>query len=170
MNAKGLTANPLLVGLLVLLAGAPSVLAGDDAKSDAVPTEVKRSDAATDGASRDERCQPKPLPPNSGNHDMSPEAKLLPGPTDPNAFKPDPCYTEPYDAAAELEIFSGKTPIDRPRPPIELGRRLYDRGAYPPAPTWFGGLNPLAFHFMTFCDFRIVAAHNDNGRADANGE
>src|SRR5258707_733237 len=119
MNAKVSTANPLLVGLLMLLAGAPSVLAGDDAKSDAVPAEVKRADAPPSGASsRDERCRPKPLPPNSGDHKT--DGRLLPEPADPNAFKADPCYTEPYDAAAELEIFSGKTPIDRPRPPIEL--------------------------------------------------
>jgi hypothetical protein len=95
---------------------------------------------------------------------------MLPGAADPNAFKPDPCYPEPYDAAAELEIFSGKTPIDRPRPPIELGRRLYDRGAYPPASTWFGALNPVGFHFMTFGDFRIAAADNDNGKTAPNGK
>jgi hypothetical protein len=169
MNAKVPNATPLLAGLLLLILGAPCALAGDT-KSDAVTPEVKSSDAPPAGGSPDERCQPKPLPPNSGHHDVDPDARMLPGPTDPKAFRNDPCYTQPYDSAAELLIFSGKTAIDRPRPPIELGRRLYDRGVYPPAPTWFGALNPVGFHFMTFGDFRIAAADNDNGKPAANGK
>jgi len=154
MNAKASTSTPLLVGLLILILGSPSVLAADAGKSDSVP--------------RDDRCKPKPLPPNSGEHDS--DATLLPGPTDPNLFKADPCYLEPYDAAAEWEIFGGKHTLNRPRPPVELGRRLYDLGAYPPSPTWFGPLNPVGFHFMSFGDFRIAAASNDNGKAAPNGK
>src|ERR1700682_79230 len=129
MNAKASTATPLLAGLLMLVLGVPIALAGDDQKNASVSPEVKTFDAPpAEGASKDERCQPKPLPPHSGEHLMDREAKMLPGPTDPNAFKADPCYTDSYDAAAELQIFTARHLIDRPRPPVELVRRLYDRG------------------------------------------
>jgi hypothetical protein len=151
MNGKTWTVNPFLVGLLLLVLGIPSAFAADDQKSD-------------------EPCVPKPLPAGTGDHDVSPEATLLPEPPDPKWFKPDPCYLDPYDSAAELEIYSGKKMIDRPRPPVELGLRLYDRGAYTPRPTWLGAKNPIGFHLMSYGDFRIAAAYNDNGVAGSNGE
>jgi hypothetical protein len=150
MNAKGSTANPLLVGLIALALGVPC--------------------AFGQGSPKDDRCKPKPLPPNSGNHDVDHDATVVPGPTDPNSFKADPCYLDAYDSAAELGIYTNRQMIDRPRPPIELGRRLYDRGVYPPAPTLLGIANPMGFHFMSFGDFRIAAAANDNGKAAVNGK
>jgi hypothetical protein len=149
MNGKAWTANPLLIGLMLVLgAGCASVH----------PVEPK------------DLCVPKPLPPNSGEHTMSPEARMQTEPADPNSFKADPCIKDPYDSKAELDIYGAKTMIDRPRPPIEFGRRLYDLGAYPPTPTWLGALNPIGFHFMTFGDFRIAAASNDSGGAPVNGK
>src|SRR4051812_41427946 len=97
MNGKAWTANPFLVGLLVLALGVPCASA--------------------------DPCTPKPLPASSGDHKMSPEAKLLPGPPDAGFFKPDPCYPQTYDSAAELDIYSGdgehpRQMIDRPQPPV----------------------------------------------------
>src|SRR5436309_3631853 len=106
MNGKAWTANPLLVGLLLLVLGVPCTFAADDKKSD-------------------DPCAPKPLDASNSNkiHEMSPEARLLPDPPDPNSFKADPCgvYQKPYDSAAELEIYGGKRMIPRPKPPIEWG-------------------------------------------------
>ena len=48
---------------------------------------------------------------------MSPEAKLLPDPPDPESFKSDPCYQEPYDSAAELDIYGGEAPSTAPSRP-----------------------------------------------------
>jgi hypothetical protein len=111
----------------------------------------------------DEPCTPKPLEASTSEHDMSPQAKLLPGAPDPNWFKADPCYPQPYDADAELDIYRGKSMIDRPRPPVELGIRLYDRGAYAPRPTWFHAQDPMMPAFMSYGDLRVAGAYNDNG-------
>ena len=56
------------------------------------------------------------------------------------------------------------------KPPVELGLRLYDRGAYEPRPTWLGEKNPINFHFMAYGDLRVAAAYYDNGVAAANGK
>jgi hypothetical protein len=161
MNGKAWTATPFLVGLLALTLGVPCAFA-DEKKSDDTSPEAKLSDASPPDNMKNP-CVPKPLN-KSDNHSMSPEATLLPDPPDPRWFKDDPCYQQPYDSAAELEIYSGKRAIDRPRPPIEWGLRLYDRGAYAPRATWLGAKNPIGFHFMTFGDFRVAAAYNDNGK------
>lgn len=148
MNGK---ANPLLIGLLALVIGVPGVFAEEEKKSD-------------------DPCAPKSLEVSTGEHKMSEHAKLLPGAPDPNWFKADPCYPQPYDAEAELDIYRGKSMIDRPRPPVEIGLRLYDRGAYTPRPTWMGAKNPIGFHFMSYGDLRVAGAYNDNGVAAANGK
>jgi len=191
MNGKAWTANPLLVGLLVLALGVPSAFAAGDKKSDDISPEANAIAAPPAGGSlNDDPCPRKPLPANNDKHDMSPAARPLPGPPSPDSFKADPCYPDLYDSAAELKIYncdaacmtysnatfgSAAYPSDRhmilrPRPPVELGRRLYDRGAYDPSPTWFGAENPIGFHFMSFGDFRIAGAVNDNGKAAPNGK
>jgi len=129
MNGKARIAKPFLGGLLMLSLAAPRLAAADEKK---------------------DPCEPKPLPASTSPHEMSPEAKLLPEPPDPRFFKADPCYLQPYDASEELKVYSGKKMIDRPRPPIEWGLRLYDRGAYAPRATWLGALNPIGFHFMSY--------------------
>jgi hypothetical protein len=153
MNGKAWTANPLLVGLLVLALGVPCASAADDKKSD-------------------DPCAPKPFDVSNSNkiHEMSPGVRLLDDPPDPRWFKADPCYQQPYNSDAEQEIYIGRHMIDRPRPPIEWGLRLYDYGAYTPRPTWLGEKDPIGFHFMTFGDFRVAGAYNDNGVAAANGK
>jgi hypothetical protein len=158
MNGKAWTANPLLTGMLLLALGVPCAFADGDQKSD-------------------DPCAPKPFDVTSSNkdHKMSSEAKLLPDPPDPAWFKADPCYKEPYDATAELEIYNGegKHPrqmIDRPQPPVQLGIRLYDYGAYTPRPTWLGEKNPAMPALMAYGDFRIAAAQYDKGGPPVNGK
>jgi hypothetical protein len=105
-------------------------------------------------------------------HDMSPEAKMLPGPPAEDSFKPDPVYPQAYDAYAQLHIYDAKHMISNPTgvPPVELGVRMYDRGAYTPRPTWLGAKDPVQFGFMSFGDLRLVAADYDNGIAAKNGK
>lgn len=86
-------------------------------------------------------------------------------------FKPDPSYQEePYDAEAQLAVYGGKHMNPTARPPLELGIRLYDRGAYEPRPTWLGAKNPVGFHLMAYGDLRLAAAYYDNGIPAANGK
>jgi hypothetical protein len=99
-------------------------------------------------------------------HEMSPEARLLPGPPPPGSFIPDPVYPEPYDAQAQLDIYGKKHPNLNPtrEPAIEAGIRMYDRGAYTPRPTWlFGAKDPMSVGFMAYGDLRAAAASYDSG-------
>lgn len=137
MNAKAWTAHLMLVALIALVAAAPAAVA-DEAK-----------------------------PP-----EMSAEAKLLGDlehvdkPAD-GWFKPDPDYSaEPYNAEKQLEIYNAKHMNKTAKVPLQLGIRLYDRGAYTPRPTYLGEQNPINFHFFAYGDLRIGAAHYDNGVAD----
>ena len=133
MNRKAWTANPLLLGLLLLALGAP------------------RAFAAAEGP------------------EMSPEATMLGdletlGEPSEGWFKPDPKYDhEPYDAEAQLAIYDKKHMNRTANPPVELGRRLYDRGAYEPRPTWLGAKNPINSHLMAYGDLRVAGAYYDNG-------
>jgi hypothetical protein len=141
MTRKAWTANPLLVALLVLALGAPCALA-DDEKAPEMSTEARMLGDLED------------LDPPAGGW-----------------FKSDPSYDdECYDAEAQLAIYDGKHMNPTAKPPIELGRRLYDRGAYEPRPTWLGAKNPLGFHFMGYGDLRVAAASYDNGVPAANGK
>jgi hypothetical protein len=162
MNRKVWTANPLLAGMLLLALGVPCAFAADaaDAKKD-----DKKSDAP---------CVPKPRPFDVSNshkeHAMSPGVTLLPDPPDPAWFKSDPCYPEAYDSKAELDIYGARRAIDRPQPPVQLGLRLYDYGAYSPRPTWLGEKNPIMPAFIVAGDFRIAAAQYDRGGPPVNGK
>jgi hypothetical protein len=144
MNRKASTTNPFLVGLFLLAAGVPWAFA-----------------QTTDAGKK---------PP-----DMSPGATLLPGLPVEGSFKPGPDYPEPYDANEQLKIYStdpdetGKSPRHlNPNPtgvpPVELGIRMYDRGAYTPRATWlFGPKDPMHAGFMTYGDLRIAGDSYDNG-------
>ncbi|MEA2558855.1 MAG: hypothetical protein QOH06_359 [Acidobacteriota bacterium] len=142
MNRKAWTTTPLLAGLFLLVVGVP-------------------------GAVADETTAPE----------MSSETKLLGNLEDLEKpaegwFKADPDYTdEKYDAEAQLYIYAPQPEPGKPgkhmnktaNPPVELGRRLYDRGAYEPRPTWLGAKNPINFHLMAYGDLRVGAAYYDNG-------
>jgi hypothetical protein len=99
--------------------------------------------------------------------EMSPEAKLLADRPPASLFGPDPVYDDPYDAEAQLAIYGSKHLNKKADPPIELGIRLYDRGAYTPRPTWLGEKNPIGFHFMAYGDLRIAGAYYDAGGASS---
>jgi hypothetical protein len=104
-------------------------------------------------------------------HDMSPEATIIPD--DPIAngwFGAEPKYDTPYNAQEQLDIYGAKHLNKTAIPPVELGIRLYDRGAYTPRPTWLGRMNPIGFSFMSYGDLRIAAADYDNGVAAGNGK
>lgn len=117
-------------------------------------------------------CTPPALPPPSGHHDMSPEAKLLTDTVPVQWFGPEPCYPEDYDAQKQLDIYGAKHANPNPTgvPPVQLGVRLYDRGAYTPRPTFLGAKNAILFGLMTSGDLRLVAADYDNGGSGANGQ
>ena len=110
MNRMASTANPVLVGLLLVAAGVPCAFA-----------------------------QEAPA-----KHDMSPEARILPGPPAPDSFIPDHHYPDTYSAKDQLGIYAnvadGGTRHTNPNPTgvpaVEAGIRMYDRGAYTPRPTW----------------------------------
>jgi hypothetical protein len=141
MTAKAWTVKLLLTALLVLVAGVPRAVAEDE------------------------------KPP-----EMSPGVKLLghlekvEKPAE-GWFKPDPDLSnEPYDAAAQLAIYGGKHMNKTALPPVDLGIRVYDRGAYTPRPTFLGVRNPINSHFMAYGDLRVGGAYYDNGVATSGGD
>ncbi len=147
MNRKAWSANPLFLALLLLVLGAPYAFAAETEE----PHETE---------------EPQ----------MSPEARILgelhhlDAPAE-GWFKEDPPYVEDeYDAEAQLAIYDKKHMNRTANPPVELGRRLYDRGAYEPRPTWLGEKNPINFHLMAYGDLRVGAAYYDNGVPAANGK
>ncbi len=87
-------------------------------------------------------------------------------PFDNELFKPDPEYSVTYDPDAQIEIYGGKTPVDNPKPPIELGRGLYDPGEIGDGIQLFGPKNQLFPAFSLFGDIRTAVAFNDNGAAE----
>ncbi|HUP61505.1 MAG TPA: hypothetical protein VNA69_13915 [Thermoanaerobaculia bacterium] len=141
MNAKAWTPNLLLTALLVLVAGVPRAVADDQ-----TPPEM------------------------SSGVKMLGHLEEVEKPAE-GWFKPDPNYeNEPYDAAAQLAIYGGKHMNKTARMPVELGIRLYDRGAYTPRPTYLGTRNPINSHFMAYGDLRVGGAWYDNGVATSGGD
>lgn len=88
-------------------------------------------------------------------------------PFDTGLFKPDPEYTVTYDPEAQIEIYGGKSPVDNARPPIEIGRGLYDPGVIGDGIQIFGPKNKLFPAFSVFGDLRAGIAFNDNGDREA---
>jgi hypothetical protein len=106
-------------------------------------------------------------------HDMSAEATIVPD-ADPIAqewFGPDARYEDhPYDPQQQLDVYGKKHMNKTAQMPVELGIRLYDRGAYTPRPTYFGSKDPVGFSFMSYGDFRVAAASYDRGVPASNGK
>jgi hypothetical protein len=110
--------------------------------------------------------------------DMSPQAKLLgdlqhiEAPPD-GWFGPEPPFKEPYDPQKQLAIYGNISDYPKdgrhanPNPtgaPVEVGVRMYDRGAYTPRPTWlFGPKDPMSVGFMSYGDLRLAADSYDSG-------
>jgi hypothetical protein len=105
-------------------------------------------------------------------HDMSPQATILPDdPVEKRWFGKEPEYDAiPYDAQEQLDIYGARHMNKTAVPPVQLGIRLYDRGAYTPRPTWLGRTNPIGISFMSYGDLRIAAADYDNGVVAPNGK
>jgi hypothetical protein len=106
-----------------------------------------------------------------GKHPPRTDPDVEPVEHDPGVFRPDPsAEQQPYDAAAQRDIYGAKRPVKTARPPIELGRKLYVRGALERGGTWLGEKNPTAPHLMVYGDLRTALAYNDDGVPAANGE
>jgi hypothetical protein len=137
MKSKASNATPFLLGLLLLIGAALPCAAQDPPKSQ-----------------------------DTNEHEMSPEARRIEGDVPDECFGPDPTKYEevPYNVQEQLDIYAAKY-MNETAQPIQTGIRLYDRGEYTPRPIFFGGKNPVNHHFMSFGDFRVAVAHNDNGDA-----
>jgi hypothetical protein len=81
-------------------------------------------------------------------------------------FRPDPQYDAKYNAEGQVEIYGGKSPVEPPRPPIEIGRQQYTSGLYDESSTLFGRLNPLVPGLAIYGDWRTAVAYNSNAGND----
>jgi hypothetical protein len=84
----------------------------------------------------------------------------------PGTFRPDPQYEEAYNADGQVEIYGGKSPVEPPRPPVEIGRQQYTSGLYDESSTLFGRLNPLVPGLAIYGDWRTAVAYNSNNGID----
>ena len=84
----------------------------------------------------------------------------------PATFRPDPQYDAKYNAEGQVEIYGGKSPVEPPRPPIELGRQQYTSGLYDESSTLLGKLNPLLPGLAVYGDWRTAVAYNNNNGKD----
>lgn len=84
-------------------------------------------------------------------------------PFDSELFKKDPDYSVTYDPEAQIDIYGGKSPVDNPEPPIQIGRGMYDPGEIGDGIELFGPKNRLFPSLMLFGDIRTAVAFNDNG-------
>lgn len=90
---------------------------------------------------------------------MSPEAVITKHRD--SVFSSDPFYdNRVYDYDAQLQIYGGKSPVDTPRPLLELGKRIYDKGTFPEESYIFGELNPVSQQFVIYGDWRTAAVYN----------
>ena len=83
-----------------------------------------------------------------------------------NSFRPDPQYDVTYNAQGQVDIYGGKSAVEPPRPPIELGRQQYTSGLYDESSTFLGQLNPLLPGLAVYGDWRTAVAYNNNNGKD----
>jgi hypothetical protein len=83
-----------------------------------------------------------------------------------DSFRPDPQYGANYNAQGQVDIYGGKSAVEPPRPPIELGRQQYTSGLYGQSSTFLGELNPLLPGLAVYGDWRTAVAYNDNNGKD----
>jgi hypothetical protein len=184
MNARALTARPLLIGLLLALGGRCAVAAdapqaeAPPAGAVAAPQAAAAAEAPPAAAVAAPKCEPVAVPQaepaQKKGPEMSPGARILGDPNHPDfpaagSFKPDPPFG-PYSAQDEQDVYGKKYLNRTTNPPIQEGVRLYDRGAYEPPATWLGAKNPIGYHFMGYGDLRVAGATNDNGGPPVNGK
>ena len=134
MNRKSSTANPFLVGLLLLAAGAPSAFAQE------LPDSTKHD------MSKEATLLADPPAKSS----FIPDAEYPPG-YDAQAQ---------LDVYGTKHLNPNPTGV----PAVAWGVRMYDRGAFTPRPTWlFGPKDPVQSGFMAYGDLRIAADSYDSG-------
>lgn len=85
---------------------------------------------------------------------------------DRDAFKSDPKYKEGYDAEAQIQVYGGKTAVDRVEPLAEIGRDLYGPGEIGEGTAIFGEKNRATPQLVVFGDQRTAVAYNkqNNGK------
>ncbi len=83
------------------------------------------------------------------------------------SYLPDPSYPdEPYDAAAQLEIYGGKRAVVTPRPLLELGFPQYREGPIGAGHDLIGSKNLVRPQLLAYGDWRTAVAFNDNGATE----
>ncbi len=83
-----------------------------------------------------------------------------------DVFRSGPQYDKEYNAEGQVDIYGGKSAVEPPRPPIELGRQQYTSGEYDESITIFGKKNPLVPGLAVYGDWRTAVAYNDNKGKD----
>ena len=96
---------------------------------------------------------------------VDPNAKIVPHTSD--VFGTDPTYEDkPYDAEGQIDIYGGKSPVDTPRPLLEIGRPLYVEGPLPGGFDIIGRKNLVNPSLQAYGDWRTAVAYNDNGNQE----
>ncbi|MEA2414643.1 MAG: hypothetical protein QOI58_1300 [Thermoanaerobaculia bacterium] len=134
MNRKSSTANPFLVGLLLLSAAVPSAFAQE-------PPDSQKHDM-------DKQATLLPDPPA--------KELFVPDPEYPPGYD--------AQANLDVYGTKHMNPNPTMIPAIAWGIRMYDHGAYTPRPTWlFGAKDPVQSGFMAYGDLRVAADSYDTG-------
>jgi hypothetical protein len=81
-------------------------------------------------------------------------------------FRSDPQYETSYNAEGQVDVYGAKTPVEPPRPLLELGRQQYTSGAYDASSTLLGKKNPLLPGLSIYGDWRTALAYNRNNGKD----
>lgn len=81
-------------------------------------------------------------------------------------YRPDPDYTNSFDAQEQAEIYGSKAAVEPPRPLLEIGREQYTSGIYEESSTLLGALNPLLPGLAIYGDWRTAVAYNQNNGKD----
>ena len=135
MNRKSSTANPFLVGLLLLAAAVSSAFA---------------QEPPPDSAKHDMDKQATLLP------DPPAEGSFVPDPQYPQDYD--------AQANLDVYGTKHMNPNPTQIPAIAWGIRMYDHGAFTPRPTWlFGAKDPVQSGFMAYGDLRVAADSYDTG-------
>jgi len=110
-------------------------------------------------------------PPPAYESDRQKTPAMSPGATpvdyDRGRFGGDPTYSEEaYDAGSQIEIYGGKSRVNGPRPPVELGYPLYSEGPLPDSINLLGEKNLARPQLLVYGDWRTAVAWNDNGNTE----
>ena len=81
-------------------------------------------------------------------------------------YRPDPDYTNSFDAQEQADIYGSKAAVEPPRPLLEIGRQQYTSGIYDESSTLLGALNPLLPGLAIYGDWRTAVAYNQNNGKD----